>query len=110
MGSEFSKRMTISRASSTRLGYGYGGNKCFETKLGQIGNHRESAPRVLQNELGQVGEATPTKRTVFLVEERTKQTQAAARAISFVWAGPRRAWNFISKFMLRWKFFVIRCS
>ena len=35
---------------------------------------------------------------------------AAARAISFVWAGPRRAWNFIRRFMLRWKFFVIRCS
>jgi len=39
-----------------------------------------------------------------------KAQAAAARAISFVWAGPRRAWNFIRRFMLRWKFFVIRCS
>ena len=67
-----------------------------------------------ETKLGGKAEAlTPrfAKRTVFLVKQRTKQTQAAAaRAISFVWAGPRRAWNFIRRFMLRWKFFVIRCS
>ena len=85
-----------------------------ERKLGVQG--RSPDPTGLQNELRAALKTSCTlcfasaSRTGGTAFRGPKAQAAAARAISFVWAGPRRAWNFIRRFMLRWKFFVIRCS